>query len=227
MRISDLASSTGVPVATIKFYLRQGLLPKGVPTARNQADYGEAHVRRIKLIRILLVAGRLDLVSIGALLGVIDDDKVGVDGVYEVLNASFYHHDLGIATPGGTESTCCEVDDFLGERGWPDARSPAGNGLSEVLAALRSLGCEADVNFFRPFAEAAEKVTTAEFDLLDQVDHTAQKGSVVMRYVLFEAAFAAMHRLAREAAVSRRYAGPPACRDRTPATHPRPGGAAA
>lgn len=27
MRIGDLAKTTGVPVATLKFYLREGLLP--------------------------------------------------------------------------------------------------------------------------------------------------------------------------------------------------------
>ena len=33
MRIGDLAKTTGVPVATLKFYLREGLLPAGTPTA--------------------------------------------------------------------------------------------------------------------------------------------------------------------------------------------------
>ena len=209
-----------MPVATIKFYLREGLLPRGVPTARNQADYGDGHVRRIRLIRTLVVAGRLDLVSIGTLLAAIDDDEIGLDGVYDILNRSLYHHELGMGGLDGLENARREVGDFLDDRGWPGVLSPAGQGLSEVLAALRSLGCEADISFFRTFAEAAEQITTAELDLLDPVDHKAQKGSAVMRYVLFEAAFAALRRLSREATVGRRFAHSASLRDRGPArTH--------
>ena len=37
MRISELSSVTGVPVPTIKYYIREGLLPRGERTAANQA----------------------------------------------------------------------------------------------------------------------------------------------------------------------------------------------
>src|SRR2546430_15817976 len=47
VRISDLSRQTGVPTATIKFYLREHLLPPGAMTARNQADYGSGHLRRV------------------------------------------------------------------------------------------------------------------------------------------------------------------------------------
>ena len=46
MRISDLSRQSGVPVATIKFYLREQLLPPGEPTGRNQAVYLDRHLRR-------------------------------------------------------------------------------------------------------------------------------------------------------------------------------------
>jgi DNA-binding transcriptional MerR regulator len=46
-----------VPVPTIKFYIREGLLPRGEPTAPNQARYGEAHLRRLALIGTLQRAG--------------------------------------------------------------------------------------------------------------------------------------------------------------------------
>ena len=37
MRISELARRSGLPVATVKYYLREGLLPAGEPTAATQA----------------------------------------------------------------------------------------------------------------------------------------------------------------------------------------------
>ena len=51
MRISELSSQTGVPVATIKFYLREKLLQEGIRTSATQAQYNESHVARLRLIR--------------------------------------------------------------------------------------------------------------------------------------------------------------------------------
>ena len=51
MRISELSRHAGVPVSTIKFYIREGLLPPGERSHRNQASYGEAHLARLDLIK--------------------------------------------------------------------------------------------------------------------------------------------------------------------------------
>ncbi len=53
MRVSELSERTGVSIPTIKYYLREGLLPRGERTARNQAEYSESHVERLALIRAL------------------------------------------------------------------------------------------------------------------------------------------------------------------------------
>ena len=38
MKISELSSRTGVSIPSLKFYLREGLLPQGQLSAPNQAD---------------------------------------------------------------------------------------------------------------------------------------------------------------------------------------------
>ncbi|HEX6228339.1 MAG TPA: MerR family transcriptional regulator [Solirubrobacterales bacterium] len=53
MRIGELAEASGVPVPTIKHYLREGLLPEPVKTSRNMAYYPLEFVDRIKLIKQL------------------------------------------------------------------------------------------------------------------------------------------------------------------------------
>jgi DNA-binding transcriptional MerR regulator len=53
MRMSELAERTGLPVATIKFYLREGLLMAGTPVSATRADYDESHVRRVAIARAL------------------------------------------------------------------------------------------------------------------------------------------------------------------------------
>jgi DNA-binding transcriptional MerR regulator len=49
----DLASQSGVSAATIKHYLREGLLPEPVRTSRNMAYYPPDFVERIQLIKQL------------------------------------------------------------------------------------------------------------------------------------------------------------------------------
>jgi DNA-binding transcriptional MerR regulator len=53
LRISELAERSDVPVATIRHYLREGLLPEPVRTSRNMAYYPPEFVERIRLIKQL------------------------------------------------------------------------------------------------------------------------------------------------------------------------------
>lgn len=53
LRMGELAEASGVSSATVKHYLREGLLPKPVKTSRNMAWYTPEYVERIKLIKRL------------------------------------------------------------------------------------------------------------------------------------------------------------------------------
>ena len=44
MKISELSAQAQVPVSTIKYYLRQGLLPAPLRTGKNMAYYSESHL---------------------------------------------------------------------------------------------------------------------------------------------------------------------------------------
>ena len=50
MRISELAAVTEVPVATLKYYLREGVLPPGEARTRTSADYGHELVERVRAL---------------------------------------------------------------------------------------------------------------------------------------------------------------------------------
>lgn len=53
-KISDVSRETGVPVGTIKFYMREGLLPgPTLKTGRNMAYYDRTFIDRIRCIREL------------------------------------------------------------------------------------------------------------------------------------------------------------------------------
>jgi DNA-binding transcriptional MerR regulator len=53
LRMGELASASGVSAATIKHYLREGLLPEPVKTSRNMAYYPADFVDRIRMIKQL------------------------------------------------------------------------------------------------------------------------------------------------------------------------------
>lgn len=75
LRMRELAEASGVPAATIKHYLREGLLPEPVKTSRNMAYYPIDFADRIKLVKRLQEDRFMPLKVIKELL-----DSAGDDG---------------------------------------------------------------------------------------------------------------------------------------------------
>ncbi len=109
LKISDLTRETGVSTATIKFYMREGLLPAAtLKTGRNMAYYSRTFIDRIRAIKELQQKRFLPLDVIKAILDQNDsvissrevDTLVGLEGTfYETV-----HH-----TPGRTPLSRDEV----------------------------------------------------------------------------------------------------------------------
>jgi DNA-binding transcriptional MerR regulator len=205
MRMSDLSRQTGVPVPTIKFYLRERLLPPGEPAGRNQAIYGEAHLRRLWLVRAFTTIGQLDLTSVRTLLAAIESQMLSLPGLFDVVNRTM----LPQLDPRPAEATALgsarkDVEGLIDEYGWrvdPDA--PVAIHLAQVLAALRRLGCDCEMDFFAAYAKAAEQLIMLELDMLspERPDHAA----AVARSVLLEVALCAMRRMAQEHHLALRF----------------------
>ncbi|MEI5032707.1 MerR family transcriptional regulator [Streptomyces sp. S1A(2023)] len=209
MRIGELSRRSGVPVPTIKYYLREGLLPAGELTSPNQAHYGAGHERRLRLIRALLDVGGLSLASIGEVLEVMDDPEQPV------------HKVLGIAadgvTPAGGEEAGPELEEareevaeLLLRRGWhADERGSAAESLAGVLAALRRAGHSGYIALLDVYADAAEPLARADLDYVQRrVAREDLVESVVVGTVLGEAMFGALRRLAHIDVSYRRFESP-------------------
>jgi DNA-binding transcriptional MerR regulator len=78
MRISELSSHTDIPVATIKFYLRENLMHDGVRTAATQSQYDQSHVARLRLIRALLGPGGLSIAAAHQVIQAIEEPPASV-----------------------------------------------------------------------------------------------------------------------------------------------------
>lgn len=77
MRMRELEQRTGVGRETIRFYIREGLLPEPERASRNSAGYSEDHVVRVKAIKRLQEERFLPLSVIKALLNA--NETGGVD----------------------------------------------------------------------------------------------------------------------------------------------------
>ncbi|MEU9712009.1 MerR family transcriptional regulator [Streptomyces sp. NPDC047967] len=209
MRIGELSRRSGVPVPTIKYYLREGLLAAGELTSPNQAQYGPGHERRLRLIRALLDVGGLSLAAIGEVLEAMDDPG---QPVHEVLGAA-----ADRVTPTGGEAAGPELEDAREEvaelvrrRGWQaDERCPAAESLAGVLCALRRAGHGGYADLLDVYADAAEPVARADLDYVQRrVAREDLVESVVVGTVLGEAMFGALRRLAHIDASFRRFESP-------------------
>lgn len=87
VKMSVFADRAGVPIPTIKHYLREGLLPDPVRTSRNMAYYDAALIPRVKAIKRLQSRMYLPLRIIRQVLDRLDDGELPPDVAMEATLA--------------------------------------------------------------------------------------------------------------------------------------------
>jgi len=85
MKVSELSRRSQVPLPTIKFYIREGLLPAGTRTGKNQADYTEEHLERLELIRALRDEAGLSVAAIGRALTAADSSEDFIEAAIDAI----------------------------------------------------------------------------------------------------------------------------------------------
>ncbi|WP_137990390.1 MerR family transcriptional regulator [Streptomyces vilmorinianum] len=206
MRIGELSRRTGVSVPTIKFYVREGLLPAGQLTSPNQASYDETHERRLRLIRALLDVGGLSVAGIREVLAAVDDPD---RPVHEMLGAAAkrvvprYTEEPGDGIVAAREV----VAELIERRGWQTYQgNPAAEALAVALAALDAVGHGTFMEVLDAYAGAAEQVARADLEYVARnVEREGLVESVVVGTVLGDAVFGALRRMAHVDASRRMY----------------------
>lgn len=210
MRMSQLSAESGVAIATIKYYLREGLLHQGEQVAATRAEYDESHLRRLRLIRALLEVGRLPITSIKKVIEAVDDESLPV---HFMLGTAHYAISPAVEAGEGEEWTAAreQIDGLLDDLGWQVFRNaPARDELAQTLVKLRQLGLGTDLT---PYARAAHQlVTEVELDTIPlDGPRDAAVEALVLGTVLYGRAFDALRRLAQESESARRLkVSPPA-----------------
>ncbi|MEU8976116.1 MerR family transcriptional regulator [Streptomyces monashensis] len=212
MRISELSRQSGLSVPTIKYYIREELLPAGRLTSPNQADYDEQHLRRLRLIRALIGVRGLSVEATRQVLGALAQQQATP---HLVLGLA-----LGVIPPADQAATPAQevpfqepreqdhaVEALVRELGWQVYEgSPARAVLADTLASLQDFGVALDWTGLLPYARLAEQTARLDLDALEGAPdplEMAERAVVLTR--LLEPALLALRRLAQESESARRH----------------------
>ncbi|WP_020662597.1 MerR family transcriptional regulator [Amycolatopsis benzoatilytica] len=203
--MAELSAESGIPVATIKYYLREGLLPPGERTSPNQARYDETHVQRLKLVRALIEVGGLSVATVREVVRAVDEGTAT-------------HNVLGVAQRALTGSAADVAEEdrqwaiellsaLAAKHGWkfgPEhVVAPA---LIGTLCTIRALGHDALLARIDDYADIADQVAAVDLDTVDvqqSLDRIVE--AAVVGTVLGDRMFEGLRRLAQAAESRRRY----------------------
>ena len=203
MRISELSSRSGVPVATIKFYLREHVLHDGVRTAATQAQYDDTHLARLALIRALIGVGGLSIARVQQILQTIEHPPESM------------HELLGLATTPAAPAAPDADDDhdrvhaLMREWGWRVSEKDCSTHAS-LARALQALD---DAEFVLPdgaltmYQQHMEQIAVAELATVPTDSPEATVRYVVLGTVLPEPLLLVLRRMAQQEASARRFDG--------------------
>lgn len=207
MRIGELSKATDVPVPTIKYYLREGLLPAGELSSPNQASYDDTHVRRLRLIRALIELAQVPVATVKEILESLDSDT---EPLHEQIGRA--HRALTptrrlSATDDARAAAAAQVTGLIADRGWSvEPEAPALATLIDTVAALRSLGQDNLVAHLDTYADAVERFTQLEIDAVTANPTRDQLAeSVVIGTILGETLIASLRLLAQESISAERW----------------------
>ncbi len=197
MRISELAAQSGVPLPTLKYYLREGLLMPGHAQSRTRADYGPEHLERVRLVRALVEHG-----------------GIGISGAHRIIEAldsppPSRHELLGIAhgaLPGAVvEDDAPDPDPsvaaFVERLGWHvEDCAPAIHRLSEAVVRARAAGIDLPDADLERYAASMRAVAGVDLEVAGRAATAADAmHTVVVGTVLVDPVLLALRRLAQEA----------------------------
>ncbi len=211
MKISELASRSGVTISSIKYYIREGLLSAGTPlgdgSAKNQASYGDQHLKDLALIRALRERAGISIASLRRVLSAIaeaesghkDSLALGVQSVEVERRAERDVPELD-REDEAYRVAWSALEHLMRARGWH--RDEGDPEIQELLAAMIAVGhvwpYELPEGIWKNYAELGEHAASFEIPEgwdPDRFPSETLRYAIVGTY-LFEPVILAFRRLA-------------------------------
>lgn len=205
MRLAELCATTGVSSATVKYYLREGLLPPGERVSATQAEYGPAHVERLRLIRALVDGADVSIDGIRRIVAAIEHPPPSQQDYFWVAQQAI---NGAIPEVQVTPETTAAVDRL----GWGSCE-PAG--LAHLQAALETAaraGFAVSTDRLVAYGRAMAQVAIADLEAL-LADPAVPTPSGAMTHVavgtvVTDPVLVALRRLAQQQESERRFGSP-------------------
>jgi DNA-binding transcriptional MerR regulator len=183
-----------VPVPTIKYYQREGLLPYGERTGHNQARYTDEHARRLRLVRALVDVAGLPIATARTVLEAVAEPNT------DLFDALGKVHYAVTAVPSAIEPSDAPVAELLDRLGWTVKESnPSRRALANLLEVLQSLGQTGMLNRLDDYATAAAQLAAVDISIMDS--HGSQDEmleTAVIATLLGDVLVSLMRRMAQE-----------------------------
>ena len=206
MLVSELVRTTSVPLATVKYYLREGLLPPGTKTAARTAEYDDHHVRRLRLLRLLRSVGAIPVNRLRTLVDATDDTRLSVHDMFARATDA-----LAPEPPADVDPPARELADrVIADVGWTAVRpdTVSRDNLAAALEAVRDsmpgVDAEAAAGIYARVADDLARLEIASLE--DDGDRIHLLEQMVVGTVLFERVLTVLRRLAEEQHSAQRFA---------------------
>ncbi|MEU8958213.1 MerR family transcriptional regulator [Streptomyces sp. NPDC048518] len=211
MRLAELSRRSGVPTATIKYYLREGLVPPGHRVTATQAEYDDTHLRRLRLVRALVQVGRVPIASAREVLTALEDDSLDHNSRLGTAVWALPHGPESTGPDASEEEARRTVDALLEQLDWRSAReygaeSPAYRMLVTAVSTLTRLGYPCGAADLAPYARAGAQLAVADLDLIERYESPdEQLEAAVALTVLYEPVLLSLRRMSQAEESGRRY----------------------
>ncbi|MFD2338818.1 MerR family transcriptional regulator [Clavibacter tessellarius] len=199
MTISELSARSDCPVATIKYYLREGLLHAGTKVNARKTTFDDSHLARIRLVRGLIHVVGVSVEQAGTILRLMSDPEQSVAGAMRAATealpsvgraASPDHGTAGSRDPSPTR----ELLDRLGVRHRED--SVPVEQLERALELAGSAGIALDEHQITEYLAAVRRIARADFSRVPWDDPRAAVEFAVLGTALYEPVLLALRRVA-------------------------------
>ncbi|BDR53955.1 transcriptional regulator [Bombiscardovia apis] len=209
MKLAELSRESGVSAASIKYYLRLGLLPAGEKVSARVSEYSPAHLKRLRLITNLVHVVGLSIAQTEQVLSSIDQADLSLEGAIEQATVAL---PSATASEQAEDSRCrlrCKraeasdrkqlaaITEELKDCGFDDVPDlEYVRHLERAILAAREAGLAVDQQMLAKYSAAARTLASIDFEHIPTDDRDNAIDISILGTVMLEPIILGLRRLA-------------------------------